>query len=220
MDIRSLDNGVSTNRERPHAAKLHRDAVKTEPARGQLIQVAKMLDYRNACPEQQRVRGPRAVLRVVNVHRIYADQRRRGFYQQLGGASGHERSALAVLGRSPICVPAGANQNCPVSQVQALKKSFTNRAAISHGNVYHQPLDISQTFEWQRAEINSVFETMERRVNVGTGVADQFNATDLKRRSLGVPAARRLAAQVIGDDRGGKTGICDHSRFDLMAYIN
>src|SRR5262245_2291793 len=149
MGIRSLDNGVSSNRERPHAAKLHRDAVKTEPARGQFNQVAKMLDYRNARAEQQRVRGPQAVLRVVNVHRIYADQRRRGFYQEFGGASGHERSALTVFRRPPMRVPAGANQNRPVSQIETLKISLINRATLSSGRVYHQTFDISQTFERQ-----------------------------------------------------------------------
>src|SRR5262249_25945978 len=120
----------------------------------------------------------------------------------------------------PARVPAGANQNRPAPQVRFSKISYINRATVSSGRVYHQPLDISQTFERQRAEINSVLETVERRVNVGSGVADQFNATDLKRRPRGVLAARPPAANVIGDDGGGKTGICTHSRLNLVAYVN
>src|SRR5262249_13537626 len=115
IDIRSPNHGVSPNRERPYAAKLHGDAVKMESTRGQLIQVAKVFDNRDSRAEQQRVRGPRPILRVVNVDRIYPDERCRGSDQKLGGAASNERSVLAVLRRAPARVPAGANQDSPVS---------------------------------------------------------------------------------------------------------
>jgi hypothetical protein len=101
-----------------------------------------------------------------------------------------------------------------------LKISFINRATVSSCRVYYQAFDVRQTSERQPAQINSAVETMERRVDVGSGVGDHFDAPDLKGRSLGVPVARRLAAQVVGYDRGGKTWIGDHSRFNLMAYVN
>src|SRR5262245_1678113 len=145
-----------------------------------------MLDDRNPRAEQQRMRGTRAVLRVINIHRINSDQRRRGLDQQLGGASSHEWSALVVLRRAPMGIPASANQYSPVPQIQTLKISLINRATISSGRVYHQTFDIRQLFKRQSAEINSIFEPMERRVNICSSVGDHLDAPDLKRRALGV----------------------------------
>src|SRR5262249_14827036 len=152
-----------------------------------------MLDNRNPRAEQQRVRGTRAVLRVINIHRINSDQRRRGLDQQLGGASSHEGSALVVLRRAPMRIPASANQYGPVPQIQTLKIPPINRATVSPGRVYHQTFDISQPFKRQSAQINSTFEPVERRVNVGSSVGDHLDAVDLKRRALGISAARSLA---------------------------
>src|SRR5262245_16388079 len=117
-------------------------------------------------------------------------------------------------------VPAGSNQNSLVPQIQTLKISLINRATGPSSRVYHQTFDIGQAFKRQSAEINPFLEPMERRVNVGSSVGDHLDPPDLKRRALGVSAAGRVAAQVIGDDRSGKPGIGDHSRFDFVAYID
>src|SRR5262249_56668020 len=116
-----------------------------------------------------------------------------------GGAGGQDGSPLAVSRRPPMRVPAGANQNRAVSQVQPLKiflkksgkKSGINRATISSGRVYNYPFEVSQTFERQPAQVDPAIEPVERRIDVGSGVGDYLDAADLKCRPLGVLAARR-----------------------------
>ena len=60
---------------------------------------------------------------------------------------------------------------------------------------------------------------MKGRIDIGTGIGDHFNFTDLKGCTLGIMLSGDFPAQMVADPGPRQARICDHAVFNDMAEI-
>src|SRR5205085_613878 len=75
-DFASFDKREGADGECAHAFDFDGHGEELAAMRGQRREVAEMFDNRNVGAQQERVRGPRQIGRVVNVERVNADEAR------------------------------------------------------------------------------------------------------------------------------------------------
>ena len=104
-------------------------AEKRKPDAGNRIELAQMLDDRNAGAEQRRMHGPRAVGDVVDVERIDADEPRARVAQIRRRVGGQERMAFEILVGAPVLDPS----RCARARPCRARRSPRTRCAGSRG---------------------------------------------------------------------------------------
>ena len=87
---------------------------------------------------------PGQVAGVVNVQRVNPNQYHASFHEEFSGVLRQEGMALKVLVRSPVCVPASADQDCLASKVVALESGSTDRPAILAVGRNHDGFEVCQ----------------------------------------------------------------------------
>ena len=181
------------HRERAEALDGGRRRGEPRAARRQRAEVREVLDDVHAGAEQQRVRGPLAArLGVVDVERVDADEHRTGVDEPLRALAREERRADAVLRRAEPAVPAGVQQHGRAAHVAIGEglgdgcRGARRPRVLEVEDLGAQPDERRQV---ESREVAPVGVAVERRVEVGAGVADH---RDDVHRELG---ARRVLAR-------------------------
>ena len=173
-----------------------------------------MLHDRDSGRKQQRVRGTHAVARVVDVERVDADERRSRAGEVLRGRPRQVRMSLGVAGRAPVRVPSRPHQDRAAGEVMA-REEIRGRARVRFPAASTtRPGKVRQPLERKRADVLAVRESVERGVEIRSGVRHHAHARDVERRAAGVVTARSLAPQEVGDHRSRKPRVRDHAVLD------
>src|SRR5688572_23586794 len=164
------------------------------------------------------MRGPLAVEDRVDVVRIDADDCRAAFREITRGAGSEKRMlAVPVCFGAPVCVPARMKQHRPVFYVNALEHFVADGA---RGTPYDDALDVRDRLQIELGQVFAARVTVERTVEIRSGVRHHVDLRDVKLRVRIVMSARVLACQEVGDHGSGQTFVSDHSMFDSMRNVN
>ena len=87
-------------------------------------------------------------------------------------------------------------------------------------NSYDNPIQIDQSFKADARKVLAVRVAMERGVQIGARVGDHIDPADLKFGARLVSIPRILAAQIIANDRRGKSLISDEPVLDRVAQVD
>src|SRR5438105_15042883 len=158
------------HRKAPHPPHLHRHGKEPEAVVGQLTQAAQVLDNWDAGPEQQRVSGPRAVARVVDVERVDADERRAGGDEVLRRDTGEIRVARPVALGAPVDVPARVYQYGLALHVPPAEHAHVERPTVAFSGADHQAFQVGDRLEREVGDVLPLLVAMGGRVDVGPGV--------------------------------------------------
>ncbi len=95
-----------SHRKRAKVFHLHRNGKEAEVGIRKRVEVAKVLDDRNLCSEQQRMDGTSACTGIVDVKRIDAHESGARVYEELGRLGGEEgMSAIRIFLSAPMTIP-------------------------------------------------------------------------------------------------------------------
>ena len=178
-----------------------------------------MLDDGNAGPEEGCVHGPPAVVRVVDVQGVDADEGGAGFDEMVGGAGREEGVALEVAVGAPMLVPAGVDEDGFAGHVEGGERVATDGAGAL-GRADDDARQVGEGSQVQLGEVVAFGEAVEGGVQVGARVGHHVDLADVKGSALGVVAARLIAAPVVGDGGGGQAAVGDHAVFDGVAEVD
>ena len=196
-------------------------AKKRKPVRRQRSQVREVLDDRDARGEERRVHRPRAVLGVVDVQRVDADEATpRAAPARAPAPRRGTGCPSAVARRAEVARPAGAEQHRAAAQRRAAAAPRVRCDARPPARRRPRPADRRASRGARPARSGAVGEAVGRRIDVGAGVGDHLDPADLELGALRVALARRLAAEVVGDDRRRQTRIGHQAVFHRVAEVD
>ena len=165
-------------------------------ARRHVREIRHVLADRNPRPEQDGVRRPRGIGRVVDVQGVDADKASAPRDQQLAGLGGQKGVVAEVSLRSPVAREIGPEQDRPVSHLDAadlIRPDGTTRG----GGVDHDGVEVGQPLDRERREVGRAAIAMNRGVDVGSRVAAEVKRSDEELRLAPVPLVRLV---VVEDD--------------------
>ena len=139
--------------------------------------------------------GPPQVFDTVDVVGIDADERNLAFSKKLRGIFGEKRVSFEVRVGSPMPIPTGLHQDGSSCQRQTFKK-FARDRPLATWHTHEQPFQPSQRTERQASQIFAVGKTMERAVQVSSGVASAAAANGAQFASFTSRRKRRLERRV------------------------
>jgi hypothetical protein len=179
-----------------------------------------VLDDRNAAAQQKRVCGPARVGHVVDVDRVDADQRHARFGQVLRRRAGDVRMVRLRIGLAPpVARPVGMNEERGAAKIERrhvvdLERAFARR------QVHEHTAQVRDAGQRQLADVRSILEAVERRVDVGAGVRDHLDPSDVKLGLAAVTLARRRTGEMVRDYGAGQAGVREHAVLDRMAEVH
>ena len=176
----------------PKLLTLTGTAKKRAAARGKLRQAAQVLDDRDVVAQEDAVHGPLAGVDAVDVERVDADEPRTAGDEPLRQPTGEVRVLLEVRVGAPVAIPSCVHQHGAPADLVWRERQLIDRPGVSLRNAGDDALQVCHRCERQVGEILPVRVSVERAVDVGSGVPDHLDPVDLKLGSRGVPFPRRL----------------------------
>ena len=144
--------------------------------------------------QQHRVGRARAVVQVVDVHGVDPDERSPGIAQVLGGAPRHEGVLVCQV---PLCseieIFGRAHEHSASREVEPLEERGLEPTPRNPGGIDNECGPTSQGPQLLIGKIDTVDVPMKRGIDVGSGIADELDASDLELRALRVPLSARFA---------------------------
>ena len=113
--------------------------------------------------------------------------------------------------------PAGVKQQRFSAKIDIGDRAGVDRSFVC---VYDDGLQICDGIEWNLRDIGCIGKTMRWSIEIGAGIRDHVDPSDLKLGPRGISRSGGFAAEKIGNGRSGETGVSDHSVFDRMAQID
>jgi hypothetical protein len=127
-----------------------------------------------------------ATRRVVDIHRVNADEPCAMFDQPVSASFGEKGSILGVLGATPMTVTARVQKHRAVDNVAGDKGSNVDRSRPAAKSADNHSRQIGKYSQRKRSEVGTVGVAVIGAVHIGTGIAEHADAIN---RELG---ARRV----------------------------
>jgi len=125
--------------------------------------------------------------------------------------------AFEILIRAPVRSPAGVNQDCLASQLNAFKGGFINSSLALALCSYNFAIQIRERRQFKLGQILASLISMKRTVEIGAGVGDHLDFADLELCPWRVMLTRLFAGKKVADDRCGQAFVCDQTVLDWVA---
>ena len=164
--------------------------------------------------------GAGSVIRRIDVERIDADESDASFDERQRQVASEMRMAFEVLIGSPVRVPTGMNEERFALQGRDVDRQPVDRAIPAVGQADDDAIKIGKRFEFQLGKVFATGIAMEGRIQIGASVRDHFDLADLEFGPGRITCARRFAAEVIANDRRGKTFVSYHPVLDGVAQVD
>jgi hypothetical protein len=126
---------------------------------------------------------------------------------------------LEIVIGSPVPVPPRVHQyslSAKIEIVEAVRAYRRNIGVDAHDNA----LDLHKAVEIELGDIDPIWITMERTVDVRACVRDHLDLPDLKLRSVIVLRSRVQAAHPVANYRAWKVPVRHHSVFDDVTQVD
>jgi hypothetical protein len=167
------------------------------------------------------VRGARGVAHVVDVHRVDPDERGAGVPQERGTVLREEGMLVrAVALRPEVLVLARTQKDRVTSDVEAGEARGVDAAIPCDRRVYDEGRSSRQRPQLLVGEVDAFRVAVEGHVDVGAGVRDELDASDLELRTLRVVRAALLAREEVADDRSWQPGVGRHPVRNDVAQVD
>lgn len=221
--LRSIDRGESSDRERAGAFDLRRHGGEGEAARGKLIEVDQVLDDGDVRAEQGGVHGTFTAIGAIDVERVDTHARNVGPHESFGRGFGDVGVIDEVRVGTPLGGVAGLDQHRVAGQPgQIFVGDVDGSVAVDeisptiqvHGG------DGGYSLEFELGEVVTVGETMEGDIEVGAGVGAHRDEPDLERDAGAVDLLGGFTSQVVGDDRLGQPWVGGHAVGDHVTEVD